>query len=55
MVENSRSGEEDELTLTDEQAECVAPKWIDTIGVERLEEAGLEPADISSDGAVGRR
>jgi hypothetical protein len=51
MVENFRSGEEDELTLTDEQAECVAPKWIDTIGVERLEEAGLEPADISSDGA----
>jgi hypothetical protein len=49
MIENFRSGDADELTLTDEQAECVGPKWIDTIGVERLEEAGLEPSDIASD------
>ena len=49
VIDNFRTADEDELRLTDEQAECVGPKWIDTIGVERMEEAGLEPSDISSD------
>jgi len=50
MVASSQQQEEGELSLSPEQAECVAPKWIDTIGVERLEEAGMTPEDLSEDG-----
>jgi hypothetical protein len=50
MVTSFQQGDEDELTLTAEQSECVAPRWVDTIGVERFEDAGIEPADISDDG-----
>jgi hypothetical protein len=39
----------DELQLTTEQADCLAPKWIDTIGVDRLKEQGVAPDDIGDD------
>jgi hypothetical protein len=42
-------GGEDDLQLTDEQADCVAPKWIDTIGVDRLKDKGISPDDIGDD------
>jgi len=51
MVEGMVSADEDEdLQLDQEQAECLAPRWVDTIGVDRLEEAGLEPEDFATDG-----
>jgi hypothetical protein len=40
---------EDDLVLTSQQADCVAPKWINTIGVAKLKEKGLTPEDIGSD------
>jgi hypothetical protein len=40
MVDSFRSGDDDELTPTADQADCVAPRWIDTIGVDRSEAAG---------------
>jgi len=41
--------EEGELTLTTEQAECVAPRWVDIITVERFEEQGVTPEDITDE------
>lgn len=52
IVESFQTDDPNEITLTEEQAECVAPKWIKVIGVERLESAGLEPADLSADGSA---
>ena len=48
MVTNFQDSDE-ELTMSEEQAQCVAPRWMDAIGLERLQEAGIEPADIESD------
>ena len=50
LVASFTSGEDEDFQLTEEQAECVAPSWIDTIGMERIEEAGVEPEDIGGDG-----
>jgi len=40
---------DDSLQMTDEQAGCVAPKWLDVIGVDRLKEQGITPDDVRSD------
>jgi hypothetical protein len=37
------------LVLTDEQAECVAPKWLDVITVDKLKEKGITPEQVQSD------
>jgi hypothetical protein len=37
------------LKTTAEQAECMAPRWLDTIGMERLKEHDVAPADIGDD------
>jgi hypothetical protein len=39
----------DGLTTTAAQAECMAPKWLDTIGIERLKEHDVAPAQIGDD------
>jgi hypothetical protein len=39
----------DSLQMTDEQASCVAPKWLDVITVDKLKEKGISPADIEAD------
>jgi hypothetical protein len=50
MVEGmATADEEGDLQLDSEQAECLAPRWVETIGVERLQEAGIEPDDFASD------
>lgn len=36
-----------ELPLDREQAECVAPRWVDAIGTERFAEAGVTPEDLT--------
>ena len=38
-----------QMATSSEQAECVAPKWLDTIGVDRLKEQGIGPAQIGDD------
>lgn len=48
----TKSGEDD-LQLTQEQADCVAPKWIDTIGVDRLKDKGISPDEIGDDADDG--
>ncbi len=51
MVEGMVSTDDDEdLQLDQEQAECLAPRWVETIGVDRLQDAGLEPDDFATDG-----
>lgn len=49
LVASMQSGGEGEWSLTDEQAKCVAPRWINTIGVDTLKDAGVEPEDIGDD------
>ena len=50
LVESFTSGDEDDLQLSEEQAECVAPLWMDTIGMDRIQEARLAPDDIGAQG-----
>lgn len=35
------------LVLTEEQAACVGEAWVDQIGVDRFEEAGVTPEDVA--------
>ena len=39
----------DGLSTTPEQAECMAPKWLDTIGLDRLKDRGVDPSEIGDD------
>jgi hypothetical protein len=45
------SDEEGDLTLTNQQADCVAPKWINSIGVAKLKAKGVKPEDIGANGS----
>ena len=36
-----------ELTLTTEEAECVAPKWVEAMTVERLQDEGVTLEDLA--------
>ncbi len=38
-----RQVEDSEFPIDDEQADCLAPKWVDAIGYETLLEAGVTP------------
>ncbi len=38
-----------ELQLTSSQADCMAPKFIDAIGVDTLKAKGVKPEDMASD------
>jgi hypothetical protein len=49
MIESFESADADELRLDRAQAECVAPRWVEIMQVERLQEAGIEPEDIAGD------
>jgi hypothetical protein len=37
------------LTTTPEQAECMAPKWLETIGADTLKEQDIAPSQIGDD------
>lgn len=39
----------DGLKTTSDQAECMAPKWLDTIGIDRLKEHDVAPSEIGDD------
>ena len=45
----SKSQNDGDLQMTPEQADCIAPRWVDTIGVDRFKEAGVTPEAIEKD------
>ena len=44
-----RSGDEAELQLSSDQADCVAPRWVDAIGVDTFETQGVTPEEITDE------
>jgi hypothetical protein len=52
FVSNLSSGEDDgtDLVVTEEQAECIAPKWVAVITVEKLHESGATVDALSDPG-----
>jgi len=49
LSKNLTKGGEGEIELSDEQANCIAPKWVNTMKPDRLKKAGIKPADLGSD------
>lgn len=47
LSEDIQSGEDDEFSLDDEAADCVAAAIVDTVGADRLEEEGIEPDELA--------
>jgi hypothetical protein len=52
MIESFDDAPPDELQIDREQAQCLAPRWVEAIGVDRLKAAGIEPQDFSEQGDV---
>lgn len=51
LVESLLEDQDDEFGYDEDEAECIAEKAIDTIGVDTLEEEGITPEDVAaSDG-----
>ena len=50
------TGAATQLSITPDEADCVAPKWLDTIGVDRIKENDISPDmigdDIDDDGSA---
>ncbi len=49
LVDGMVDTAEGELNFTRPQAECIAPRWVATIGVERLAAEGVSPAEFAAD------
>jgi hypothetical protein len=49
LVDGMVDSHEGELRFTREQAECVAPRWVATIGVDRLVAVGMSRAEFAAD------
>jgi hypothetical protein len=49
MIDSFDASDPDELQIDRGQAECLAPQWIEIIGVERMQENGIEPDDLRED------
>jgi hypothetical protein len=52
MVESFDNADPDELQIDRDQAQCLAPKWVDTMGPDRLAAAGIQPEDFAAEGDV---
>jgi hypothetical protein len=52
MIQSFDNSDPDELQINREQAQCLAPKWVDAIGADRLAAAGIEPQDFAEEGDV---
>lgn len=48
IADSIAGGDTGDLRLTDEQAGCLAPGWLDAIGLTALVDAGIEPEDLRS-------
>jgi hypothetical protein len=49
FVESAAEAEDDELQMSPEQAECFGGRFVEIVGVDRLEEAGVTPEDVGDD------
>jgi hypothetical protein len=49
MKENLTSSSDDTFQLTDDQVDCLAPRMVNVVGVDRFEEAGVTPESIRAD------
>ena len=49
LADNLARAANDDLPMTRAQADCLAPRWVDTIGVDRFKAAGVTPEDITND------
>jgi hypothetical protein len=52
MIESFDNADPDELQINREQAQCLAPRWVDAIGADRLAAAGIQPRDFGAEGDV---
>ena len=52
FVASASDADEDELQLSGEQAECFGARFVDIVGVDRLEEAGVTPEDFGDDSSL---
>lgn len=52
MKESMRGAEDDELQLSDEQVDCLAPRVINAIGMDRIEASGVTPEELGSDSDI---
>ncbi|HEX2575410.1 MAG TPA: hypothetical protein VHK88_03615, partial [Aquihabitans sp.] len=53
MVAALEGREDFGLPMDREQAECIGPRWIDALGVERMAEAGLDPEGLDGEDPDG--
>ncbi len=52
MIDSFDNSDPDELQINREQAQCLAPLWVEAIGADRLAAAGIEPRDFAEEGNV---
>jgi hypothetical protein len=49
MIESFDNSDPEELQINRGQAQCLAPRWVETIGPDRLAEAGIQPREFADD------
>jgi hypothetical protein len=49
FVEDAADADEDDLQISPEQAECFGARFVEIVGVDRLEEAGVTPDDFGGE------
>ncbi len=49
LIASAAEDEGEDIQLDEAQAECLAPKWVSILDVDRLEEAGIEPDELAED------
>ena len=49
LIADAAEDEGDDMELNEAQAECLAPRWVSILGVERLEAAGIDPDELADD------
>lgn len=49
LAASMKNNDEDEIQLTDDQADCLAGRMVNTIGVDEFEKAGVEPDELRQD------
>jgi hypothetical protein len=52
MIDSFDNADPAELQIDREQAQCLAPRWVEILRPERLAEEGIEPEDFAAEGDV---
>lgn len=55
LAGNLRDHGAGDVQLTASEAACVAPKWVNVLQPERLDQAGIEPADLEPDDGLDEK